>query len=99
LEEIRERKLEELKEYMRANSNDNLETVSEEDLVDRLTTLNEVVDGKNLDEMRKRLKEMETTWHLMIWHDLSTMANHSHLVFMVTCLYNLFSIWTVNTNS
>ena len=31
---------------------------------------------------------METSWHLMIWHDLSTVANHSHLVFMVTCLYD-----------
>jgi DNA-binding TFAR19-related protein (PDSD5 family) len=47
LEEIRERKLEELKEYMRANSNENnLETVSEEEIVDRLTTLNEMVDVK-----------------------------------------------------
>jgi hypothetical protein len=39
LEEIREHKLEELKEYMGANSNDNLETVLEEEIV--------------VDEMRK----------------------------------------------
>jgi hypothetical protein len=45
-----------------------------------------MVDGENVDEMRKRLKEMETTRHLMMWHDLSTVANHSHLVFMVTCI-------------
>jgi hypothetical protein len=23
-----------------------------------------------------------------MWHDLSTVANHSHLVFMVSCLYD-----------
>jgi fructosamine-3-kinase len=74
LEEIQEHKLEELKEYMGANSNDNLETVLEEEIV--------------VDEMRKRLKEVETTQHLMIWHDLSTVENHSHLGFMVTCLYD-----------
>ena len=70
---------------MRAHSKDSLEQMSGQQIVHRLTTLNEVVDGESVNEMRKRL---ETTRHLMIWHDLSTVANHSHLVFIVTCLYD-----------
>ena len=30
----------------------------------------------------------------MIWHDLSTVANHSHLVFMATCLYDPATFYT-----
>ena len=44
--------------------------------------------------MKERLKQMERTRHLMIWHDLSTVANHSHLVFMATCLYDLATFYT-----
>ena len=94
LREIRERKLEELKDYMRANANDNLEAMSASDLVDRLHKLNETKDSEGIEEMRERLKEMERTQHLMIWHDLSTVANHSHLVFMVSCLYDPACFYT-----
>ena len=52
LREIRERKLEELKDYMRANANDNLEAMSASDLVDRLHKLNETKDGEGIEEMR-----------------------------------------------
>ena len=37
---------------------------------------------------------MERTQHLMIWHDLPTVANHSHLVFMVSCLYDPACFYT-----
>ena len=38
--------------------------------------------------MRKKLKKMERTRHLQIWHDHSTLANHGHILFMVSCLYD-----------
>ena len=79
---------------MRANANDNLEAMSASDLVDRLHKLNETKDGEGIEEMRERLKEIERTRHLMIWHDLSTVANHSHLVFMVSCLYDPACFYT-----
>ena len=44
--------------------------------------------------MRERLKVMERTRHLLVWHDLSTVANHSHLVFMATCLYDQATFYT-----
>ena len=54
----------------------------------RMEMLNEKKDGEGEGEMRERLKVMERTRHLLVWHDLSTVANHSHLVFMATCLYD-----------
>lgn len=91
LHEIRERKLEELKEHMRANADGNLEELSGEDVVERLKKLNEMKDDE---EMRTRLKNMERTRHLIIWRDFSTVANHSHLVFMVACLYDPACFYT-----
>ena len=44
--------------------------------------------------MRMRVKDLERTRHFMIWHDLSTVANHSHLVFMVSCLYDPACFYT-----
>ena len=44
---------------------------------------------KYLNELKEeRLKQMERTQHLKVGPDLSTVANHSHLVFMVSCLYD-----------
>ena len=94
LREIREQKLEELKDYMRANADGSLEEISGEDVVKRLQKLNEVKDDEDDEEMRTHLQNMERTRHLMIWHDLSTVANHSHLVFMVACLYDPACFYT-----
>jgi hypothetical protein len=44
--------------------------------------------------MREQLKVMERTQHLLVWHDLSTVANHSQLVFMATCLYDQATFYT-----
>lgn len=94
LQEIRVQKLKELKEFMRASTDAVLEAMSNADIVDRLTKLNEIKPGKDIGEMRSRLKEIERTRHFMTWHDLSTVANHSHLVFMITCLYDTACFYT-----
>jgi hypothetical protein len=60
----------------------------------RKNVLNETKDGECEAEMKRRLKEMERTRHLLVWHDLSTVANHSHLVFMATCLYDPATFYT-----
>ena len=77
---------------MRVNGYKDVDSMSVEEVVERLTMLNE--DGENEEEMKERLKVMERTQHLMMWHDLSTVANHSHLVFMVTCLYDQATFYT-----
>ena len=79
---------------MRVNGDKDVDSMSVEEVVERLTMLNEKKDGENGEEMKERLKVMERTRHLMVWHDLSTVANHSHLVFMVTCLHDQATFYT-----
>ena len=64
--EIREKKLEELKDYMRANADGSLEEISGEDVVRRLQKLNKMKDGEDDEEMRTRTQNMERTRHPMI---------------------------------
>ena len=35
-----------------------------------------------------KLKQLQRTRHLAIWHDGSTLSNHSHLLMMVNVLYD-----------
>lgn len=95
LVEIRKTKLHKLEEYMHVNG---------DIVMDRLTMLNhyERRDSENEEEMKERakFKEMGRTRHLMMWHDLSTVANHSHLVFMygITCFYYQATFYTSTAN-
>ena len=88
LVEIRERTLKSQAKYMRYRSDDDYDSLDHESLGTFLKSLNECIEGESTESMRKRLNDMERTRHLKIWHDLSTIANHGHLVFMVSCLYD-----------
>ena len=86
--EIRERTLRSQEQYMRHTSDEDFRNMHLESVITSLKEINEYHDGGNEDEMRARLKKFERTRHIKMWHDLSTVANHSHLVFMVSCLYD-----------
>jgi hypothetical protein len=88
LQEIREKTLKESAKYMRKNENEYFEEMSSEDVMKKLLTANEVKEGEDMANLKQHLMEIERTRHLLVWHDLSTVANHSHLVFMVSCLYD-----------
>ena len=45
-------------------------------------------DGADLELLRKKLKNIERTRHLMVWHDNSTVANHGYLLCLVSVLYD-----------
>jgi hypothetical protein len=88
--EIRKRKLSELERFMRLNAEKDVASMSEEECFKRLTMLN----GECETEMKGRLQEMERTRHLLVWHDFSTVAIHSHLVFLANCLYDPATFYT-----
>ena len=73
---------------MRVNADEFYDEMSREQVVSRLKELNEYDENDGLTKMRKKLKKMERTRHLQIWHDHSTLANHGHILFMVSCLYD-----------
>ena len=58
------------------------------ELKDRLTKLHEFIDGESEQEMRERLRKIERTRNLSIWHDHSKVMNTGHMVFMVNVLYD-----------
>ena len=88
LVEIRERTLKSQAKFMRYHSDDDYDCLDHESVGTFLKALNEYIEGESTESMRNRLKNIERTRHLKIWHDLSTIANHGHLVFMVSCLYD-----------
>ena len=73
---------------MRHRSDEEFRNMPCENLMTTLNNINEYKEGESADKMRARLKKIERTRHVKIWHDLSTIANHGHLVFMVSCLYD-----------
>ena len=78
---------------MRNTTDDEFDNMSYADVVKKLGMLNEIKEEESLSVMRERLKKMERTRYLMVWLDLSTVANqcnhsHLHVVFMVSCLYD-----------
>ena len=88
LEEIRKRTLQKQCEYIRKNNDSHYENMTRHDVVTRLTELNELQNSQDLATMKETLKSIERTRHLMIWHDHSTVANHGHLLFLVSVAYD-----------
>ena len=88
LVEIRERTLKSQEKYMRQRCDDEYDKMTSESLIRCLKAINEYHEDENVQSMRDRLKDIERTRHLKVWHDLSTIANHGHLVFMVSSLYD-----------
>lgn len=85
--ETRKIQLEELEKCMRKSAQKDVDSMNEEEIVDRMIMLNErKLDWEDERRMRDRLNVMERTRHLIVWHDLPTVANHSHFVFMATCI-------------
>ena len=90
LVEIRERTLRSQEKYMRQGADEEYDKLTSENLVECLKAINEYNEGESEQSMRDRLKIIERTRYLKVWHDLSTIANHGHfiLVFMVSSLYD-----------
>ncbi|CAG2230124.1 unnamed protein product [Mytilus edulis] len=69
------------------HSNQDYENLSDEDVQQRYTRI-----GENQPEIKEeainKLKQLERTRHLKIWHDHSDILNHSYICFMVSWLYD-----------
>ena len=79
------------KKFMRLRSNNDYSKISREDTIKQLHKINEfdVTDfHKNTNILKNKLKKIERTRNLMFWHDGSTISNHSHILVMVSCLYD-----------
>lgn len=88
LEEIRKKTLKIHERFLRVNPDEFYDEMTRDQVVTRLKELNEYDENDGLTKMRRKLKEIERTRHLQIWHDHSRLANHGHILFMVSCLYD-----------
>jgi hypothetical protein len=80
---------------MRQQCDGKYDKMTSESLIRCLKAINEYHEGENVQSMQDRLKDIERTRHLKVWHDLSTIAKHSHLVFMVCNPYMILQSITL----
>ena len=85
---IREKLLEKHRPYMRLNPDSYFDNIEKEELVERLRSIGEFNENESFDIMREKLKTFERCRSLQMWHDASTIANHSHILFCVNVLYD-----------
>ena len=88
LEEIRKKTLVKHKQFIRQYGDEHYDEMTRLDVSNRLDNLGELDDGEGLMAMREKLKKLERQRHLLVWHDHSTVANHGHIVFMVSSIYD-----------
>ena len=80
------------KTYYRIQSDSEIEEMSAEDVIKYLCLINEYKyqDGDIIDiiALQNKLKYFQRRRHLMIWHDGSTICNHSHVLFTCSEVYD-----------
>ena len=89
--EIRKELLDKNDKYMRLQTNDELEHLSKDHLIISLKQINEFTctdQHLNSEALIKKLKKLERTRHLMMWHDCATVGGHSYLSMMIACMYD-----------
>ncbi len=74
--------------YMRRNSNAYFENIDITTLTERLSSLNELNLDDSINTMKQKLKNFERTRNIIMWHDASVIANHSHILFCVNVMYD-----------
>ena len=77
--------------YMRIHNDQELLALSRDDLIKNFKRINEFrhdFETLTTEELRQKLCVFERSRHLMLWHDGSTVSNHSHLLMMVSTMYD-----------
>lgn len=89
LEYIRKESLHEAEKLgvLRTFTDEHYEQLTEKELHRRLERINETVPTNRKIAVQK-LKTLERTRKLKMWHDHSDILNHSYVSFMVSCIYD-----------
>ena len=89
--------LEEHQHYFRVFSDAEYSSMTREKIMEELQRINEYKDNHinlDTDELQRILKSFQRTRNLMLWHDTSTVSDHSHLLMLVKCLYDTALFFT-----
>ena len=77
--------------FMKLRTDAEIAKLSRDEIICDLLRINEYFDSDKEMEtffLQERLKNFERTRHLMFWHDGSPIASHSHLLMLVSCMYD-----------
>ena len=87
--------------YMRRNSDAYFENIDIATLTERLASLNELNWDDSINTMKQKLKIFKRTRNIIMWHDASVIANHSHsfFVFYTSTEYQEISRDTVDVQA
>ena len=91
LYDIRKSLLQEQKIYMRLCSNEEFQKLTREEIILNLKSINEFeISEEKLDTeiLLNKLINYERCRNLMMWHDCSTISNHSHFLMTVSTMYD-----------
>ena len=96
LREIRRTLYKKHKSLYRVQSDDEIDAMSQSEIIDYLKYINEFKNNENEFEnnyeyqtsLKDQLKYYQRHRHLAIWHDGSTVSNHSHVLFTCTEMYD-----------
>ena len=92
LYDIRQKMFGEQRSYMRLHTDDEIASFDEKDLLNLLKARKDfsLEHSKSLtrEELANQLKKYELTRYLLFWHDGSSVSNHSHIMMMVSCMYD-----------
>lgn len=90
LTEIRKRELQRCEKLgiVRGYKDSHYNELSDEDVNESLKKIGEFGQGLTSREKKELLMKFERTRHLMVWGDNSTILNHSHIMYIIKCLYD-----------
>ena len=88
LQMLRDRTLKKHEQFMRLDTDQFIDSLSEHEVSSKLESLNEYETSQSITDMREKLKKLQRTRTFIIWHDASTIANHGHVIMMVNVLYD-----------
>ena len=93
LKMIREKLFEKHKSlYRNIKTDEEVENMSRDEIIEYLDTINEYVeddDDAEIELLKNKLKTFQRRRHLTMWHDGATVCNHSHILFMVSVIYDV----------
>jgi len=76
---------------IRNNPDNYFANLSEEDTKSRLAELGESYDPKmTIEEVQPKLKTICRTRQFKLWHDYSEIAGHSHILVLLSAVYDHF---------
>ncbi|XP_065666302.1 uncharacterized protein LOC136087455 isoform X1 [Hydra vulgaris] len=77
--------------YMRVKTDEEYEKMLRTTIINYLKRINEMEENdqdEEINNLKIKLKKLERKRHLMLWHDTSTICNHSHVLMTISTLFD-----------